>query len=164
DVGLARPPVGVDFTLAGARASRDVAEAVGLSTAATDVVRNAITLQQQPRLTVSDGAVAYLLSAGAALDATGDQSWVLPPGRPAAGGASAAPSSPHRSLGVDMTEPRPAAGRHTEHHAGHHTESHTDRHIAPRAGHHAVPRQEAPADVSPDEGARRSWAVLAVAL
>ena len=36
DVGLATPTAGVDFTVASARVARDVAETVGLSTAATE--------------------------------------------------------------------------------------------------------------------------------
>src|SRR5690349_2894080 len=35
DIGLARPPQNLDFTLVSARAARDVAEEVGLSSAAT---------------------------------------------------------------------------------------------------------------------------------
>jgi hypothetical protein len=79
DVGLVTPVVDVDFTVAGARAARDVAEAVGLSTAATETVRTAITLHHSPDVTRADGPVAYLLSAGAALDVLGLRSWQLPP-------------------------------------------------------------------------------------
>lgn len=79
DTGL-RPPVpGVDFSRASAAIALEVAETVGLSTAATQVMRNAIALHHSPDVTVAtDGAVAYLLSAGAALDVVGLRSWRLP--------------------------------------------------------------------------------------
>jgi len=79
DVGLAQPAAGADFTLASARVARDVAETVGLSTAATDVVLTAITLHHSPGVTLADGPVAYLMSAGAALDVIGLRAWQLPP-------------------------------------------------------------------------------------
>lgn len=79
DIGLSGPPQSVDFTLASARAARDVAEAIGLSTAATEVVRTAITLHHSPGVTLDAGPVAYLLSAGAGLDVIGLRSWQLPP-------------------------------------------------------------------------------------
>jgi hypothetical protein len=77
-IGLTTPTVGADFTLASARVARDVAEAVGLSTAATEIVRTAITLHHSPGVTPVDGPVAYLLSAGAALDVIGLRAWQLP--------------------------------------------------------------------------------------
>jgi len=81
DTGLNPPVHGVDFTLAGAAVALEVAEHVGLSTAATQVLRNAITLHHSPDVTVAtDGPVAYLLSAGAAVDVIGLHSWRLPPG------------------------------------------------------------------------------------
>lgn len=81
DIGL-RPPVpGVDFTLDSAKVALDVAERVGLSTAATQVMRDAITLHHSPDVNLeTDGPVAYLLSAGAALDVVGMRSWSLPSG------------------------------------------------------------------------------------
>jgi hypothetical protein len=79
DIGLTTPSAGVDFTLAGARVARDVAEAVGLSTAGTEIVRSAITLHHSPGVTPADGPVAYLMSAGAALDVMGLRAWQLPP-------------------------------------------------------------------------------------
>ncbi|MDX6257962.1 MAG: hypothetical protein QOJ11_4296 [Frankiales bacterium] len=79
DVGLASPMAGVDFTVASARVARDVAETVGLSTAATEVMRTAITLHHTPGVTLLDGPVAYLMSAGAAMDVIGLRSWLLPP-------------------------------------------------------------------------------------
>jgi hypothetical protein len=79
DVGLALPARGVDFTLSGSRLAREVAETVGLSTAATAILRSAITLHHSPDVTLDDGPVAYLMSAGAALDATGLRAWQLPP-------------------------------------------------------------------------------------
>jgi hypothetical protein len=79
DIGLTRPVDRVDFTLASARVARDVAEAVGLSTAATRTMRTAITLHHSPGVTLADGPVAYLLSAGAGVDVAGLRSWKLPP-------------------------------------------------------------------------------------
>lgn len=79
DIGLAHSPQAVDFTLTGARAARDIAEAVGLSSAATDTVRTAITLHHSPGVDLDHGAVAYLLSAGAGVDVIGLRSWRLPP-------------------------------------------------------------------------------------
>jgi hypothetical protein len=79
DVGLPTLVSQVDFTRASARVARDVAEDVGLSTAATNVLRTAITLHHTPGVTVAHGPVAYLLSAGAGLDVAGLRSWQLPP-------------------------------------------------------------------------------------
>jgi hypothetical protein len=79
DTGLATPVHGVDFTLASARIARDVAEDVGLSTAATESMRAAITLHHSPGITQAAGPVAYLLSAGAGVDVAGLRSWQLPP-------------------------------------------------------------------------------------
>ena len=79
DVGLPTPVPHVDFTRASARVARDVAEQVGLSSAATDTLRTAITLHHSPGVTLDHGPVAYLLSAGAGLDVVGIRSWQLPP-------------------------------------------------------------------------------------
>ena len=79
DVGLPTPAEGVDFTRASERVARDVAEDVGLSTAATDAMRTSITLHYSPGVTQAQGPVAYLLSAGAGLDVAGLRSWQLPP-------------------------------------------------------------------------------------
>ncbi|HYN93554.1 MAG TPA: HD domain-containing protein, partial [Pilimelia sp.] len=79
DVGLPSPVPDVDFTLGSARIARDVAEEVGLSSAATETLRTAITLHHSPDVTLADGPVAYLLSAGAALDVVGLRCWQLPP-------------------------------------------------------------------------------------
>ena len=79
DVGLPTPVPRVDFTRASARVARDVAEEVGLSTAATNILRTAITLHHSPGVTLAHGPVAYLLSAGAGLDVVGLRSWQLPP-------------------------------------------------------------------------------------
>jgi hypothetical protein len=78
DVGLATPTPQIDFTRASARVARDVAEEVGLSTAATNTMRTAITLHHSPGVTLAQGPVAYLLSAGAGLDVIGLRSWQLP--------------------------------------------------------------------------------------
>ncbi len=79
DVGLPTTVANVDFTRASARAARDVAEHVGLSTAATETLRTAITLHHSPGVSLAQGPVAYLLSAGASLDVFGLWSWQLPP-------------------------------------------------------------------------------------
>jgi hypothetical protein len=79
DVGLPTPVPQVDFTRASARVARNVAEDVGLSTAATNILRTAITLHHSPGVTLAHGPVAYLLSAGAGLDVVGVRSWQLPP-------------------------------------------------------------------------------------
>ena len=79
DVGLPTPVEGVDFTRASDRVARDVAEDVGLSTAATNAMRTSITLHYSPGVTRDQGPVAYLLSAGAGLDVAGLRSWQLPP-------------------------------------------------------------------------------------
>jgi hypothetical protein len=65
--------------LGSARVARDVAEDVGLSSAATETIRSAITLHYSPNVTLAAGPVAYLLSAGAAVDVVGLRSWRLPP-------------------------------------------------------------------------------------
>jgi hypothetical protein len=79
DIGLPTPIHEVDFTVASARVARDVAESVGLSSAATETMRTAITMHHNPNVTLTDGPVAYLLSAGAAVDVVGLRSWQLPP-------------------------------------------------------------------------------------
>jgi len=79
DVGLLTPTPHVDFTRASARVARDVAEDVGLSTAATNILRTAITLHHSPGVNMTHGPVAHLLSAGAGLDVAGLRSWHLPP-------------------------------------------------------------------------------------
>lgn len=79
DVGLVGPRAPRDFTLAGARVARDVAEEVGLSSAATDTVRDAITMHHTPGVGPGAGAVAYLLAAGAGVDVVGLRAWQLPP-------------------------------------------------------------------------------------
>ena len=79
DIGLTGSATAVDFTLTSARAALNVAEDVGLSTAATEIMRTAITLHHSPGVTLADGPVAYLLSAGAGVDVAGLKSWKLPP-------------------------------------------------------------------------------------
>ena len=78
DTGLSAPVPGVDFTLTSARIALEVAETVGLSTAATETVRTAITLHHSPGVTLADGPVAYLLSAAAGVDVIGLGRWKLP--------------------------------------------------------------------------------------
>jgi hypothetical protein len=79
DTGLPTSDRDVDFTRGSARIARDVAEEVGLSPAATDVLRTAITLHHSPGVSPARGAVAHLLSAGAGVDVVGLRSWQLPP-------------------------------------------------------------------------------------
>jgi hypothetical protein len=79
DTGLVNPTGAADFTLASARFAREVAEQVGLSTAATDTMLTAITQHYTPGVTHDAGPVAYLLAAGAAVDVVGLRSWDLPP-------------------------------------------------------------------------------------
>ena len=81
ETGRGAPVTDVDFSVASAAVALEVAEAVGLSTAATQVMRNAITLHLSPDVSVAtDGPVPYLLAAGCALDVIGLRSWKLPPG------------------------------------------------------------------------------------
>lgn len=70
---------GVDFTVASAAVASQIANDVGLSRRATETVLSAITLHHSPDVRPSDGGVAYLLSAGAALDVMGLRSWDLAP-------------------------------------------------------------------------------------
>ena len=79
DTGLPTSDENVDFTRDSARIARDVAEKVGLSSAATETMRTAITLHYSPRVPLARGPVAYLLSAGAGVDVAGLRSWQLPP-------------------------------------------------------------------------------------
>lgn len=78
DTGLSTPVPGVDFTLASARTALEVAETVGLSIAATETMRTAITLHHSPGVTLADGPEAYLLSTAAAVDVIGLGRWKLP--------------------------------------------------------------------------------------
>jgi hypothetical protein len=78
DTGLSAPVPNVDFTVTSARLALEVAEAVGLSTAATETMRTAITLHHTPGVTLADGPEAYLLSAAAGVDVIGMGRWKLP--------------------------------------------------------------------------------------
>jgi hypothetical protein len=78
DTGLVTATGRDDFTLTSARIARDVAELVGLSTAATQTLQTAITMHHNPRVTLDAGPVAYLLSAGAGVDVAGVRAWLLP--------------------------------------------------------------------------------------
>jgi hypothetical protein len=78
DTGLSAPVAGVDFTVTSARIALEVAETVGLSTAATETMRTAITLHHSPGVTLADGPEAYLLSAAAGVDVIGLGRWKLP--------------------------------------------------------------------------------------
>jgi hypothetical protein len=80
DTGLVLATGTDDFTLASARVALDVAEQVGLSTAATGTLQTAITMHHSPRVTLDAGPVAYLLSAGAGVDVIGLRAWDLPGG------------------------------------------------------------------------------------
>ena len=79
DTGLVKPTGAADFTLTSARFAREIAEQVGLSTAATDTMLTAITQHYTPGVAPDAGPVAYLLAAGAAVDVVGLRSWELPP-------------------------------------------------------------------------------------
>jgi hypothetical protein len=79
DTGLVIAAGTDDFTLASARVAWDVAEQVGLSTAATETLQTAITMHHSPRVTLDAGPVAYLTSAGAGVDVVGIRSWDLSP-------------------------------------------------------------------------------------
>lgn len=79
DVGLVSGTGdGTDFTLASAALARQVASDVGLPRRGADIVMSAITLHHSPDVRTADGAVAQLLSAGAAVDVIGLRSWDLP--------------------------------------------------------------------------------------
>ena len=78
DTGLVAAGGRDDFTLTSARVARDVAEAVGSSSAAIETLQTAITMHHSPRVTRAAGAVAYLLSAGAGVDVAGLRCWELP--------------------------------------------------------------------------------------
>jgi hypothetical protein len=78
DTGLVLADGTDDFTLASARVAWDVAEEVGLSTAATETLQTAITMHHSPRVTLEAGPVAYLLAAGAGVDVVGLRAWDLP--------------------------------------------------------------------------------------
>jgi len=79
DTGLVLAEGEDDFTLTSARVALDVAEQVGLSTAATETLQTAITMHHSPRVTLAAGPVAYLMSAGAGVDVAGVRCWDLPP-------------------------------------------------------------------------------------
>jgi hypothetical protein len=79
DTGLPTSDQNVDFTRTSARIARDIAEDVGLSSAATETMRTAITLHCSPNVPLARGPVAYLLTAGAGVDVAGLRSWQLPP-------------------------------------------------------------------------------------
>jgi hypothetical protein len=70
---------GADFTLASAAVARQIADDVGLAPSAAETVASAITLHHSPDVRLADGPVAYLLSAGAALDVIGLGCCQLPP-------------------------------------------------------------------------------------
>ncbi len=78
DSGLVMASGRDDFTLTSARVARDVAETVGLSSAAIETLQTAITMHHSPRVTLAAGPVAYLLSAGAGVDVAGLRCWELP--------------------------------------------------------------------------------------
>jgi hypothetical protein len=78
DTGLVLATGRDDFTLTSARVARDVAESVGLSTAAIDTLQTAITMHHSPRVTLDAGPVPHLLAAGAGVDVAGLRCWELP--------------------------------------------------------------------------------------
>jgi hypothetical protein len=70
--------VGIDFTVASAAVALQIADDIGLPPTAAEIVASAITLHYSPDVGLADGPVAYLLSAGAALDVIGLRTWDLP--------------------------------------------------------------------------------------
>jgi hypothetical protein len=66
DTGLMNPPNGSDFTLSSMRLAREIADRVGASTGAIEVIQTAIAMHYNPGVTTAAGTEAYLLSAGAA--------------------------------------------------------------------------------------------------
>src|SRR5215212_5868784 len=60
DTGVPTSDKNVDFTRSSARVSRDVSFVVGLSSAATETMRTAITLHHSPNVPLTRGPVAYL--------------------------------------------------------------------------------------------------------
>lgn len=78
DTGLLTSKGDADFTLESTRLTRDVAAQVGLPDDATTLILDAITLHHSPGVGPEHGAVAQLLSAGAAIDVTGLHAWQLP--------------------------------------------------------------------------------------
>jgi hypothetical protein len=70
---------GSDFTVASAAVALQLADDVGLPPAAAETLASAITLHHSPDVSLADGPVAFLLSAGAALDVIGLRAWELPP-------------------------------------------------------------------------------------
>jgi hypothetical protein len=78
DTGLVDPAGDADFTLTSAKIAGDVAERVGLSSAASTTMQTAITMHYSPGVNPAAGPVAYLLAAGAGVDVVGLRSWQLP--------------------------------------------------------------------------------------
>jgi hypothetical protein len=78
DTGLLTSSGDADFTLESTRVARQVAEQVGLPEEATTIVLDAITLHHSPGVGPEHGAVAQLVSAGAAVDVIGLHAWQLP--------------------------------------------------------------------------------------
>ena len=80
DTGLQAPRGDADFTAASTSVARQVAEDVGLARDATNTLLDAIALHHSPGVGPEHGAVAHLLSAGAAVDVIGLHAWDLPDG------------------------------------------------------------------------------------
>lgn len=78
DTGLQAPVAGRDFTLASTDVALKVAGAHGLSEALSSQIADAVCLHHSPGVTLDDGAEAYLMSAGAAVDVFGLRSWEVP--------------------------------------------------------------------------------------
>jgi hypothetical protein len=75
DAGLVRPADGADFTRAGEQIARDVAQGAGLSAAAADTMRTAITLTSAERIAAPMGATDVKRA-----EEPGPVTSVLPPG------------------------------------------------------------------------------------
>lgn len=78
DTGLQTPQGDADFTLVSTSVARRVADEVGLSHEDTTTLLDAIALHHTPGVGSEHGAVAQLLSAGAAVDVIGLHAWRLP--------------------------------------------------------------------------------------
>jgi hypothetical protein len=79
DVGL---PQGagdrIDFTVGSSAVAAQVADDVGLPSSVAEIIASAVTLHLSPDVSLADGPVAFLLSAGAALDVIGLRAGDLP--------------------------------------------------------------------------------------
>jgi hypothetical protein len=71
DTGLPSPVPHVDFTVRSAELAREFAESRGVPADGRELVANAIAMHHTPGVSLSSGAEAFLLSAGAGVDVFG---------------------------------------------------------------------------------------------